>query len=642
MRIKTQEILNNRDIASMLNVSDVTVRNWIKAQIIPENPDKSEIIKIKNHIKLGKIEKLTSRANKQNSEKMFVPIEYIDNKDLIKCIKETVNLCSEKFSTPAKSVYHIALALLSVKNELVFTGNLPGAENFLFRRKSLGNICSDFGRNIKFNYSLFNALLFVFEKYKSANIRDFLGICYQSLLSEGAKSQKGSYYTPVNIVNDIIGTLNDNISSFLDPCCGTGSFLLSAAANKKLKINQIYGVDIDSTAVFIAKINLLLYYKNSDYNPNIFGLDTLKDFANGTKTCNTNFLIANIDAIATNPPWGANKNRTNCIDLKKKLKSAEIFSMFIHKSQEILKEGGQACFLLPQSFLNIKNHKVIRQIICSETQINSIKNFGKAFTGVFTPVIFVSFVKNIPEKNHKLKVINNNSCFYVKQSRFIENYNFIYDINVTQADLDVIEKIYSTNHFTLKNNSQWSLGIVTGNNNKFIKSSPLPKYEPVFRGSDIENYKLNKAVNFIDFKPENFQQVAKNNLFRANEKLIYKFISGRLCFAYDNNQRLTLNSANVLIPELPGYSVKAALALLNSTVFQYLFAKKISSFKVLRTDLEQFPFPVIDKKTDKKLSGLVDKVIKGMDRNKNLQKEIYELFDLGKHEQKYIEKHVGI
>lgn len=635
--MKTKEKLNNKQIASILNVSHVTVRNWIKAEIIPENADIFEIFTIKKRIKLGKIDRLKSRANKQNSDKMFVPVEYLDDKNFIKCVKETVNLCAEYFSNPYASVYNIALAYLSHNNELIFTGNIPGAGKFLFKRKALDQIVTGFGKACKFNHDIFEKILKIFESHQPLHLHDFLGICYQSLLSEGTKSQKGSYYTPGRIVNDIIDTLKNDIRSFLDPCCGTGSFLMCAASRKKLNIDQIYGIDIDPVAVFIAKINILFYYKNDDYIPGIFCADALNGLVkdgNGTKR---DQLFSGIDAIATNPPWGANKNKKNCIELRKELKSSETFSMFILKSLEFLNNEGQACFLLPQSFLNIRNHQSIRKLICNETEINTIKNYGKAFTGVFTPVIFISFVKKQASQNHKLKIIDNDSFFLAEQSRFIKNYNNIFDINVSQRDLDIIKKIYSGNFLTLENKAQWSLGIVTGNNRKFVKAYPSSGYEPIYRGSDIENFKLKKAANFIKFTPENFQQVAKTNLFRAKEKLIYKFISSRLSFGYDNRQSLTLNSANVVIPDLPGYSVKSASALLNSNVFQFLFAKKISSFKVLRTDLEQFPFPVIDSNTNKNLSGLVDNIINDSISDKDLQQTIYKLFGLNKREIKHIE-----
>ncbi len=46
---------------------------------------------------------------------------------------------------------------------------------------------------------------------------------------------------------------------YLDPCCGTGSFLLKVSENLKLP-KKYFGCDIDKTACFIAKINLIIKF----------------------------------------------------------------------------------------------------------------------------------------------------------------------------------------------------------------------------------------------------------------------------------------------------------------------------------------------------------------------------------------------
>ena len=123
------------------------------------------------------------------------------------------------------------------------------------------------------------------------------------------------------------------------------------------------------------------------------------------------------------------------------------------------------------------------------------------------------------------------------------------------------EKIYKTNHVTLKGKASWALGIVTGNNKKFITFKRSPGFEPIYRGKDVKRFVLSSPSCYIRFRPHYFQQVAPEEKYRAKEKLIYRFISRNLKFAYDNCQSLTLNSANILIPKLPNYPVKVILAL---------------------------------------------------------------------------------
>ena len=105
--------------------------------------------------------------------------------------------------------------------------------------------------------------------------------------------------------------------------------------------------------------------------------------------------------------------------------------------------------------------------------------------------------------------------------------------------------------------------------------------------------------------------------YRAKEKLIYRFISKYLVFAYDDEQKLTLNSANIVIPKVPSYPIKVVAALLNSSLYQFIFQKKFSSIKVLRNHIEQMPLPLWDEEVFNNIVKLVDEV-----RNNKIEFEI--------------------
>jgi len=67
-----------------------------------------------------------------------------------------------------------------------------------------------------------------------------------------------------------------------------------------------------------------------------------------------------------------------------------------------------------------------------------------------------------------------------------------------------------------------------------------------------------------------------------------------------------LNSCNILIPKIPGLSIKYVMAILNSSVAQFVFEKKFHSVKVLRSHLEQIPIPLAKEQTQKEVVELVD------------------------------------
>ena len=87
-----------------------------------------------------------------------------------------------------------------------------------------------------------------------------------------------------------------------------------------------------------------------------------------------------------------------------------------------------------------------------------------------------------------------------------------------------------------------------------------------------------------------YQQVAPLRIYEAKEKLVYKFISSRLCFFYDDKQRFFLNSANMLIPdESFPVSTKVLGELLSSDFMNWIFSRIFSTHRVLRGDLESLP-----------------------------------------------------
>ena len=71
-------------------------------------------------------------------------------------------------------------------------------------------------------------------------------------------------------------------------------------------------------------------------------------------------------------------------------------------------------------------------------------------------------------------------------------------------------------------------------------------------------------------------------------------------------------------------SIKTVLAFLNSELFKFLYKSLFGEIKILKGNLLELPFPAISPETDKKLTGLVDEVLKG---NKEAVKEIDEVIN---------------
>ncbi len=650
-----QEFLDIQNTALLLNVSPATVRNWLKCGHLPflhhQNAGyffhKKDIESIKLKILSGKWEKLNKRANKTKSRKTCIPKEYTRSKVNQDKLNNIVFFIKKHNIDISTALYLVSLSYLKKQKILSFVNiqDIIKKRNLSFSNRQIQKEIKAWFLEIK-QKEIKNSFSFLLD-CDLPDQRDSLGVLYQSLLFEGEKSHNGSYYTPQQTVGDIAKSYLKPDSKVLDPCCGTGQFLLAFSDTVKNPLN-IYGMDCDKTAVRIARLNILIKFKNKRFTPNIFCKNTLFEVGNYDlfslhKTFDS--AVRDFDVIATNPPWGARFSKTEIKALKNiypEINSIESFSFFLKKSLALLKNKGVMSFILPESVLNVKTHQDIRSIILKKSHIIKIIHLGRIFKNVFTPVIRLDLKKetNLAGNPKLTNICLNKMKYKIPQIKWADNPDFVFDIHAGPYDRKIIDKIYKQKHITLKNKASWALGIVTGDNKKFISNNSRPGLEPVYKGKDVKSFFLDKPSGYIDFRPDNFQQTAPVEKYRAKEKLIYRFISKQLVFAYDDKKRLTLNSANIVIPKVEGYPLKVISALFNSSVYQFIFQKKFSSIKVLRSHIESMPLPLWNTKTFSKIIEMADKAVKEQNNFKKLDDYIMSRFALSQTEKTHILKHI--
>lgn len=548
------------------------------------------------------MEKFTKRANKTQSKKRIVATKYLDNNKANELLKNVLQVDS----SIENIMYTLICSALS-KNGLMEKQHVQ-----LFLK----------------NYSHFGQVSIDIPDGVWDSEEDVLGFIYQSLITEGERNITGQYYTCKNVVKYIVGdkVLSDN-ETFLDPCCGSGAFLMSVKTSNP---SNLYGFDINSIAVMIASANLLIKYKDKEFCPHIYCLDFLSglDYQNE--------LPQKFDNIYTNPPWGSDKKGLYTKNYPF-VKSKERASMVIVESLKRLKENGTLYFLLPTSLLKIKAHNDIRKYILSNTTIHQIDIFKDRFDGVFTDYFSIK-LSNHKTKKQSYVVTSDNEISIVELSDSDYALGNIAIENLSMLDKSIIRKMKSLCNDKLTH-STWALGIVTGDNKNKVKNEMDEGLEPIYTGKDIKPFKLQDESSYILFNQNNFQQCAKEEYFRAPEKLIYRFIAKYPIVAYDGKQHLCLNSANILIPSLDTISIKSVAALLNSTLYRYYYSLKFSDIKVLKSNLQELPFPKLTKEQDEELSALVSDIQENsfsLEYQQKLDKIVYSIFGITEEEQKHI------
>lgn len=641
--------INLKETTSLLGVSSATVRNWVRHNYLtPDDSgrmyfDYSEVKELQNKITNGEIDRLSKRANKQHSQNFFIPDEYVDNQDILTVVQEIIQMHHAKNLNKNSLLFAVVVNLLENKGLVSHSGSLNDLHP---KNEYVNDELKWWQKKItKSNDSeSYNKLLTI----HIPEVGDILGLIYQSLAAEGDKAQMGSYYTPTKVVEDIIQDHVQPSSFVLDPCCGTGQFLLCASKKIDNPLN-IWGFDIDEIAVRIARINLLLRFSQKNFAPNIFHKNTLVDLNENNLFADIN--IPKFDVVATNPPWGVHLSKSDSEELQlifPDIKSNETFSFFVKKGISFLKEDGVLSYILPEAILNVKTHKDIREIMLYQTQIKKVKYLNRLFKNIFTPVIRLDLAKRTPCGDEQI-ISENGTVHKVQQSRLRDNPDYIFDVFNKDEDISIFDKVYGLAHTTLSKQADWALGIVTGNNRKFLSENKATDHEPILTGKDIKRFLTTQPKYYVKFSPDKFQQVAPENKYRAKEKLIYKFISKELVFSYDNEQTLTLNSANILIPQIKDYPTKTILALFNSSLYQFLYQKKFSAIKLLRSDLEKLPLPLIEKVKHKEIIRVVDKLLdrqlreeESQQNYKKLDKIIMDIFSLTPEEQGHIGKNVKL
>lgn len=638
------KLFSQKEAANYLGISSASITNWVRHGYISKIQNQfheNELDLLKRKIELGEIDRLNKRANKSKSKNQFIPDEYVSSGESIQKIQNIVTYITENSIRAEQAIFLLAINLFCRVGDIT-TSNVDEIFNFsknMYKREGVFKHLSEWFNRIssgKINYN--NEKVLYLLNFDLPNERDVLGIIYQSIIHEGKKSDLGSYYTPVDVAQSlIIGNLQSD-SKVLDPCCGTGQFLLLFSEYIE-NPNNVYGFDIDNQAIDIAKTNLLLFYLNHDFSPNITNINSLlignSDVLFGGDSKYNQFF----DFIATNPPWGAKYDKATLLKIKKhysEIKSKESFSFFICQAYRFLKDNGIMSFILPESFTNVKVHNDIRKFIINKTTIQKINILGRKFKKVFSSVISIQIKKQISNECN-IDISNNGNLYTIPQTRFASNKNFLFDIYVNEIDNTIFQKLISRDYFTLENKSDWALGIVTGDNSKFIQEkSDKSNLEPIYKGSDVKPFRLNETKNYIQFHPEYFQQTAPTEKYRAPEKLVYKFISSNLVFAYDDKQSLTLNSANILIPQIENFPIKVVLGFLNSKLFNYYYRKKFNSIKILRGDIEQLPLPHLSNNRLCEVEELVEKIINDEEKIGRLDDYIFNLYELTDSEIEYV------
>lgn len=331
------------------------------------------------------------------------------------------------------------------------------------------------------------------EEYqlKYSNKHQFLGDFFEKLLNDGIKQEAGQYFTPIPLtdfickslpIKEIIKEKNKNKEVNIIPHCidfasGSGHFLTaimeeinyhieaiqlsdinggkrakdifsSLKNNYRWAKEYIYGIEKDYRLSKTTKINTFL---NGDGDANIICGDGLDNFHKSKvykgllKTNSQSKDNLHFDILVSNPPYSVDGFKTTIKDGKESFdlfsdltdKSNEIEILFLERAKQLLKEGGVAGIILPDSFFIGSIYKKARDLLLLNFDIKGILELKEgAFmeTTKNTHILFLQKKEKNKEKIEKIieqffinfKDVSYNNCNNI----FYEYSDLIYGIKL--------------------------------------------------------------------------------------------------------------------------------------------------------------------------------------------------------------------
>ena len=182
----------------------------------------------------------------------------------------------------------------------------------------------------------------------------------------------GQFFTPKNVVNLMVDLISPNSTEILEPASGTGNFVNKLLENKSY---NLMAIEYDK-AIYNKLSNPI---KKITQNISFLELDASKMF----------------DCIIGNPPYIRWKNLPQ--NLKEEVLNSKYIksnfydtlndysSLFIIKSIEHLKEGGELIFITPEYWLSNTQSEKVRKYCLENGFFKTIIKFNETplFPNVF-------------------------------------------------------------------------------------------------------------------------------------------------------------------------------------------------------------------------------------------------------------------
>ncbi|WP_288621878.1 N-6 DNA methylase [uncultured Brachyspira sp.] len=523
----------------------------------------------------------------------------------------------------------------------------------------------------------------------------------------------GVYYTPEYIVDYIVeNTVGEKIKGktpkeianikIVDPACGSGSFLIGAYkyllnyhreyyskqgkkkflgskedaitedgelalwVKKQILINNIFGVDIDSNAVEVTKLSLLLKCMENETPASIMNNQSLfneralpsldenikcgnsligNDFYSGGDSLNIDietqykincfdwedefknvFACGGFDVVIGNPPYGAELSEIerNYLEKKFSLSNTNTAALFLGVLKNFLKDNCRGGYIIPKSFIYASNWESSRDLMIDD--LFELVDCGKVWKEVKLEQVITLFEKGFKNDSYITSIREDKEIKRIGDINKNTYKEFGFYLNaVSNDELNIAYKMNVSKKYI----NDYCINKLEGSYQSNLIDEEKKDTLKVLGGKHINRYYYPNIIKgYLEKKYiVNNKGLIKNNSILVQNIVAHimnptphiKIIAMPSSILDNKDEYILLNTVNQL-ENISNLDTKFILAILNSKliswyVYIFIFGLAIRTMHFDNPVTSRIPMPVIDlsnsshKEVHDKIVVLVDNII---------------------------------
>jgi hypothetical protein len=339
-------------------------------------------------------------------------------------------------------------------------------------------------------------------------------------------------------------------------------------------------------------------------------------------------LAAGFDIVLANPPyiqlskteWATDayiatlKNRYGTAGGR-----ANTFIFFIHLGLDMLRKDGTMTYIVPNTILTQDYYEETRRLLLKHRLRCIVQYTRLPFENAVVENVTMVASKDKPAKNYSIAIIEDdlseaNQLASKNRDGFLANRNAAMTIYAA----DIMDEVFSRGLPTLDSICHVNQAIALKGDRKLSlrSSNPNGQFFKLLDGRNIGKYFVRWDGVYLEYDESRIHSCKRQDIFLTSEKLFFRRVSENLMFAYDDEQFFALNTL-VVVNLRDGQTVclKYLLAVLNSSLMNYLYKKRFKSTKRVFSEIQarsvgQLPIVRPNQKATATISTLVALLMK--------------------------------